>query len=258
MIKNQVHITIVGTGKVAHQLGLHLKQQGHEIKGVWGRNTSKANHLSKLLKTNPLKELSNISSDSLALVCVSDTAIAEVILQLPQNIKIAYTSGSIQLEDLPSRNYLGVFYPLQTFSQDKKVDISTVPFLIEAKNERFQKELKNLAETLSSKVIIANSEDRYNTHIAAVMVNNFTNILYHLAQEHLNQQQLDFDLLKPLIKETVNKLDYLNPIEAQTGPATRGDSKVIQKHIDSIENPKTKVLYRLFSELIEKEINHEL
>ncbi|HLV42729.1 MAG TPA: Rossmann-like and DUF2520 domain-containing protein [Brumimicrobium sp.] len=254
MIKKQLHIFIIGTGKVAHHLGLELKNKGHEIDGVWGRTKNKAKELAVALKTSTVDSLESLPQNSLALICVADGAISNVISQLPNTIKIAYTSGSIRIEDLPKKKNLGVFYPLQSFSQDKSVDISTVPFLIEANTKAFETELKTLAETLSSKVLIANSQDRYNTHIAAVMVNNFTNFLYYLAQEHLNEHNLDFNLLMPLIKETVSKLDTLTPIEAQTGPATRGDKNIIQKHLNSITRPETKQLYQLFSELIEKEI----
>jgi len=255
MTKKQEHIVIIGTGKVAYQLGLQLKKNGHHIKYIWGRDSNKAKHLSNLLDSKVLPSLKETPSDHLSLVCVSDFAIEEVISQLPLNTKIAYTSGSIKIEDLPFRKYLGVFYPLQTFSQNKNIDISVVPFLIEANEIEFQNELKKLAETLSSKVIIANSQDRYNTHIGAVMVNNFTNFLYHLAQQHLNEHNLDFDLLKPLIKETAEKLNTLTPIAAQTGPAARGDKNIIEQHINSITNTETKKLYQLFSALIEKEIN---
>src|SRR5690554_3485682 len=252
--KEQIHIIIVGTGRVAHHLGSKLKSVGHSIDAVWGRNTAKAESLSKTLKTESLPDLNDIPKDCLALICVSDGAIADVISKIQNDIKVAYTSGSIRIEDLPKRENLGVFYPLQSFSKNKAFDFSSVPFLIEANSASFETELKNLAKDISSNVISANSQDRYNTHIAAVMVNNFTNFLYHLAEEHLKEHHLNFDLLKPLIKETVNKLDELSPLEAQTGPAARGDQKIIQNHLNSITRPETKQVYQLLSTLIEKEI----
>src|SRR5690554_2410270 len=170
MTKKQEHIVIIGNGKVAHHLGLQLKNNGNNIKGVWARNKVGAKNLSNLLETEVISSLIDFPKRSLAIICVADHAIAEIVNQLAPNIKIAYTSGSVRIEDLPPRVYLGVFYPLQTFSQEKEVDISIVPFLIEATDKDFQNELQELAKTLSSRVIIANSEDRYNTHIAAVMV----------------------------------------------------------------------------------------
>lgn len=255
MAKKEREIIILGTGKVAHQLGLQLSQVGHAISGVWGRTSKKAEHLSKKLKSKQLTSLKNISNEAIVLICVADSAIEKLLNEIPENCKIAYTSGSVRLEDLPTRKYLGVFYPLQTFSHGSKVDISKVPFLIESKNKAFEKELFSLAQSLSKKVKLANSKDRYDIHIAAVMVNNFTNYIYHLADKHLQERELSFDLLKPLMLETVNKLENLTPREAQTGPAVRGDQQIIEKHIASISDEKTKEVYKMLSELITQEMN---
>ncbi|MFA5575281.1 MAG: Rossmann-like and DUF2520 domain-containing protein [Brumimicrobium sp.] len=248
------NIIIIGTGKVAQQLGSAIAKGNVNIVGVWGRTSENAEKLAQSLNTLYFTKLSEISIDCLALICVSDGAIEEVLSQIPEDIKVAYTSGSVKLTDLPERENIGVFYPLQTFSEGSNVNINEVPFLIEANNQNFEKELQILASSISETVLIANSADRYNIHIAAVMVNNFTNFLYYLASEHLSDHDLDFDLLRPLIKETVNKLEYISPLNAQTGPAVRGDIKVINSHINSLNSPDVKELYKLFSNMIMKTI----
>ncbi|RFC54678.1 Rossmann-like and DUF2520 domain-containing protein [Brumimicrobium aurantiacum] len=252
MERAQNQIIIIGTGNIAHNLGLHLKRCNQEIKGVWGRDISKAKKLSQKLESSCLTDLNKIQSDDLAIICVSDVAIATVLSQINIETAVAYTSGSVKLNDLPQREKIGVLYPLQTFSKNRNIDISNVPFLIESENEHFKNELIALAETLSSKVIEANSDERYNIHIAAVMVNNFTNFLYYLSEKQMREHQLDFDLLLPLIRETVNKLDELSPAEAQTGPAKRGDKNIIEQHLKSIQDQDTQKVYRLMSELIQK------
>lgn len=252
MTQQYTDIVIIGTGKVAKNLGRQFNQAGFPISGVWGRNKVNTQILSKELKTHSISDLHEIPMHSIALICVSDSAIKEIINQIPEGIKIAYTSGSVRLEDLPLRQNIGVFYPLQTFSDNRQIDFSEVPFLIESTTKEFELELKQIAERLSSTVLIATSDDRYNLHIAAVMVNNFTNYLFSLAKEHLDEHHLDFDLLKPLIKETINKLDVLDPKDAQTGPAIRGDKDIVNNHINSITRLETKQIYKLFSELIEK------
>lgn len=257
MIKPFNDIVIVGTGKVAHHLGNHLMKGGKVISGVWGRDSSKSEGFANKLNTKALSSLNELNENTLAIICVSDTAIGEVVSQIPDNTKIAYTSGSIKLEDLPKKPFLGVFYPLQSFSLDKEVNMSEVPFLIEAENKDFEDELMNLASTLSSNVLKANSQERYYIHISAVMVNNFTNYLYLLANEHLEEHNLDFNILIPLIKETVDKLETLKPREAQTGPAVRGDKKVIDQHIQTISRAETKELYKIFSKLITKEFKKD-
>jgi len=42
---------------------------------------------------------------------------------------------------------------------------------------------------------------------------------------------LPFEILKPLIAETANKVQHLSPLEAQTGPAKSNDLNTIQSHL---------------------------
>jgi predicted short-subunit dehydrogenase-like oxidoreductase (DUF2520 family) len=87
--------------------------------------------------------------------------------------------------------------------------------------------------------------------VAAVFVNNFVNELYHISEDILTQQQLDFSLLAPLIKETANKIEYLTPALAQTGPAKRGDKNTILKHQKLLSKQQQEV-YQLFTSSIQK------
>tara|TARA_B100000508_G_scaffold48272_1_gene37469 strand:+ start:11238 stop:12005 length:768 start_codon:yes stop_codon:yes gene_type:complete len=245
-IKN---ITIVGTGNVGSHLAKSFSVSKIKVNGIFSRNSENAQSLANTFKTDVIERLDSIKKTDLVLICVPDDVIIEVIKQLPKSLPVAYTSGSVKLDELPKRDRLGVFYPLQTFSKKRNLYISNVPFLIESDNNEFGERLFQLAEQISSKVLYADSNDRYQLHIAAVMVNNFTNHIYDLADEHVKSNDLDFDLLIPLIKETVDKLNTLSPFEAQTGPAKRGDLNVINKHINSLKG-ETKDIYSLLSESI--------
>jgi predicted short-subunit dehydrogenase-like oxidoreductase (DUF2520 family) len=250
-MKKQMKIAIIGTGNVGSHLAKGFMQNGMNISTIWSRQKENSERLAKQINCdtiNTLEELSPETTD-LVIICVTDEAVAKVLEELPSSIPAAYTSGSIRLNELPSRNKLGVFYPLQTFSKERDIDLSSIPFLIESKDASFAEELHFIANKISSKVIYADSQDRYQLHIAAVMVNNFTNHIYYLANEHMQNKNLDFDLLKPLIHETVDKLNYLSPEKAQTGPAKRGDRKVIETHLSSLEG-RTKEIYKLLSESI--------
>lgn len=250
MKRNKQHIVLIGTGKVASQIGLAFHKNNIHLKGIWGRNHSKATHLATLLNTQLITDLTMLSSNILCLVCVKDSAIQEVIDKISQTVKVAYTSGSIQLSNIKPRSNLGVFYPLQTFSSERNIDFTNIPILIESENNVFREELLHLAQKISSNVRIMDSKQRYELHIAAILVNNFSNYLYLLAARHLNTHSIDFDLLFPLIKETAEKLKYLPPKQAQTGPATRGDSAIIQQHLSTIKDDEIKSIYELFSTLI--------
>ena len=77
--------------------------------------------------------------------------------------------------------------------------------------------------------------------------------MYSVATEILNQSDIPFDLLKPLIVETAQKATDSDPQNAQTGPAKRNDKNVIQKHLELLkDNPEFEKIYRFVSESIYK------
>ena len=251
-MKEIKRISIIGTGNVAHHLGRALLISGFHLDGVWGRTKKSAEILAQKLKTVSFQRIGQIpKSTDLIIVCVSDSAISEVIESIPNHFTIAYTSGSISLASMPDRTHLGVFYPLQTFTKSRELSFDKIPFLIESENEEFAESLKKCASKLSNTVRYTTSEDRFQIHIAAVMVNNFTNHLYQLAELHLKKQELPFDILKPLIIETAEKLNDISPSEAQTGPAKRNDMNVIKKHLNELDN-ETKHIYEMLSKSISK------
>ena len=86
-------------------------------------------------------------------------------------------------------------------------------------------------------------------HIAAVFVNNFTNHLFKISADILQKQQLPFDVLLPLIEETVNKIRSNAPDVMQTGPAVRGDDATVAKHLDFLEKhtPQYSLIYKILS-----------
>ena len=91
---------------------------------------------------------------------------------------------------------------------------------------------------------------RKQLHIAAVFACNFSNHMYTIADTILKKSNIDFNLLLPIIKQTVNQLQKNNPKEIQTGPAKRKDKKIIQYHIDNLTNKNTKEIYQLVSKSI--------
>ncbi|MDH3322215.1 MAG: DUF2520 domain-containing protein, partial [Flavobacteriaceae bacterium] len=139
-----------------------------------------------------------------------------------------------------------VFYPLQTFSVTKNINFKEVPIAIETEDEKDFELLEQFARSLSDMVYEINSEQREKLHIAAVFANNFSNQMFKIAKDICDEYAISFDLLKPIIKETVGKLETLNPKQAQTGPAKRNDRKVIEKHLSQLSGEQ-KEIYALIS-----------
>lgn len=228
--------TIIGTGRVATHLHRALTLQGLDVTQV-----------------NP-RTLDNLPTDSdIYLLAVSDNAIPQVAERIKGVAGIvAHTSGTTPITVLQGcGTSQGVFYPLQTFSKEKALDYSRIPFFIEGSDSATEATLIELASQISQTVVKADSNRRKKLHIAAVFVCNFTNHLYTLASQYMEANSLDFNLLLPLIEETVAKLHSLPPDEAQTGPAIRRDTNTINAHLDELtSHPHIKEIYKTLSDSI--------
>lgn len=245
-------IGIVGSGNVAFHLAKGLKDSNHQIAYILGRNEIIGRDLSSQVSTDFVLEVPDERVD-LVLVCVNDDAIIEVIKYFPEEQRIAYTSGTLNLAFVKKqvKNEVGVFYPLQSFSKDRTINLFEVPFLIEASEDDYAKLLFDLAWSISRQVQYCSSEQRKYYHVAAVLVNNFTNHLLYLGKEIVEEQHLNFEILYPLIQETIKKAIDLTPHTAQTGPARRKDLKTIEEH-QLLLDGSTKDIYHALTESILK------
>ncbi len=195
------------------------------------------------------RNLTNIPKADITIIAVTDDAIAEVSAKI-KNPFVVHTSGACSINELKNTTKKGVFYMLQTFSLEKKVDFNEVPFCLEAENKKDEEQLVELANLISKKIYTINSEQRKALHVAAVFVNNFTNYLYKIGNDICKEHQVPFDILIPLIKETASKIEVLSPEKAQTGPAIRNDKKTIKNHLDLLNKEQHKI-YKMITKSIQ-------
>lgn len=247
-------ISIIGSGNTATVLGKLLKEKHHTINEIIGRNEEAVNDLAGKLHAAPQTDISAISHESdVYIIAVSDSAAVEVSASLKINNKIvAHTCGSVSIQVLEnaSENF-GVFYPLQSLRKELNYTPS-IPFLIDGNNAFVKQTLNDLASSISQTVISANDATRLSYHLSAIIVSNFSNHLFALAKQYCDAHHTDFNLLLPLIEETVNRLHYYDPAVLQTGPAVRGDKAVIQKHLQLLNDaPQLKNIYAIMSDSIQ-------
>lgn len=250
-----IKVCIIGSGNVAqHLIAALLKAQNSgraiELVQAYTRNAYSLSHLLDFDKiTTDFDQLT--TSADLYIIAVSDMAIADVSNQLPfKNKLVVHTSGSISIDDLSNNNRKGVFYPLQTFSKTKTVDFTAVPLCLESQNTSDFQLLETVARIISDKTYAINSEQRKALHVSAVFVNNFVNHLYLLGNEICLEHQVPFEILKPLIKETAEKVMVLSPAEAQTGPAKRMDFETIKSHLAHLSDDSQRNIYELLTQSI--------
>lgn len=244
-------INIIGFGNVAqHLIKNMLLQNDIKIQNILVRQLQENNLElnNNLFVTN----INDLKPADITIISVSDNAIEELSNNIPyQDQLVVHTSGTTALTLLNNKNRKGVFYPLQTFSKTKSLDFTKVPLCLEATDKQDLDTLKWLANLLSKAVYEVNSEQRKSLHVAAVFVSNFVNHMYTIGNDICKQNNVPFDVLKPLIQETADKINYLNPKDAQTGPAVRFDTKTIAKHEAFLQNNTYKTLYKLITESIQ-------
>lgn len=249
-----MRIVIIGTGNVAHVLGRKIQDAGHDILQVAGRNEPAAVTLAAMFNC-PFTvnwDYINLQAD-LYIVAISDAALENISTQLQLGKKlVVHTAGAVSknvLKDV-STNY-GVLYPLQSIRKER-ITIPAIPFLTDANTADDLTLIKDFAATLSDKVEVATDLERKKMHLAAVLVNNFTNHLYTLAADYCKKESIDFGMLFPLIKETADRIDNISPVIVQTGPAARGDKNTIKMHLQLLSTyPQLKILYEIFTASIE-------
>jgi predicted short-subunit dehydrogenase-like oxidoreductase (DUF2520 family) len=250
----QYRISFAGAGKVAGALCRELYGRGHIIGHISSRNRTKGCRLADTCKATWSDNLIFPSETEILIVAVPDNILSEVLADLKSNPDtiVAHTAGSLGLDVFPDGiNNCGVFYPLQTFSENRNPDLSSVPFFIEASSENCTLILKELAETISSTVYLSDTGHRRLLHLAAVFVSNFTNHMLTTGKEISSMAGFEYDVLKPLIMETISKATDMGPEKSQTGPAVRYDINTIEKHLDLLSfSPELKKIYDLISKSI--------
>lgn len=250
-------VSFIGSGNLAWHLAPALDNVGYPVREVYSKNPKHAAALvGKLYEAHVNISLDfSASTSRIFIISVSDDAIVEVAQKLvvPDDAIVIHTSGSQPLsvlDDSGSQN-MGVFYPLQTFTKTKKVNFKAVPIFIESESSEVEKVLMKMAKAISGKVKRISSEERKALHVAAVFASNFSNHMLTIAKEIAKQNDLDFEIFKPLIAETLNKSLEIGPEKSQTGPAVRGDFEILEGHMEFLkENLEWAEIYKIVSQHI--------
>ncbi|MEI6554369.1 MAG: DUF2520 domain-containing protein [Paludibacter sp.] len=251
-----MEIVFIGSGNVATHLAVAFKEMGVVVKQVFSKNIANAETLAEKVDAEPISDISKLYKDAdFYFYALKDNALRTILMQIdmPAGIQV-HTGGTMSIKEFDGfSTRFGVFYPLQTFSLERSIEITNTPILIEGCSMDVQKQLLALAGIISDKVILMNSESRMKVHLAAVFACNFSNYLCDIASQILVNSGISFDLILPLIEETAEKLKTLSPYEAQTGPAVRMDEMIISKHLDLLnKNSEHKEIYKLLTKSIIK------
>jgi predicted short-subunit dehydrogenase-like oxidoreductase (DUF2520 family) len=254
-------IAVIGSGNIATFFSLQMHQAGLEIIQIVSKTELHAKELATYFNcayTDNINEL-NQNAD-VYLFAVRD----DILLDFAKTIKlhgklVVHTAGSITLDNLSTmsntRACIWCMYSIQ-----KKVfpTQQNIPLIVNATDNLSLERVSALARSISSTIYLLPDQQKSMAHLAAVFANNFTNHLFALAQQLLEKENIPFELLIPIIQNTVDKLSISLPINNQTGPAIRHDEKTIEAHIQILANtPKLSAIYQLLTGSIQEEYSNK-
>ena len=242
------NISFAGAGKVASALCKKIYETGIKIDLIVSPSEERGRYLAGSCEASWSSDPEFPSTTEIIIVAVPDHRLKNVLenLRCHTGTLVVHTAGSIGLEVFPEHiKNKGVFYPLQTFSPDRNVDFTALPFLLESSDRQSDAILEELAESIGGKICFVSSEQRAMIHLSAVFICNFTNHMLTRGKEIAEKTGVPFEIFFPLIRETMSKAMDLGPEKSQTGPAVRDDQNTIERHMDLLSfSPELKKIYR--------------
>jgi predicted short-subunit dehydrogenase-like oxidoreductase (DUF2520 family) len=253
---NRYKISFIGAGNLACGLCLELYKTGYVIRNIISQEGKSAASLAQKCKSLWSDELLVPDEVDILIVAVPDHKLQPILekVQSRDDIVIVHTAGSLGLDVFPERfNNTGVIYPLMTFSKNRELNFRDIPFFIESSNPQTGLILESIVNQIGKSVRYSDTNDRRMLHLAAVFVNNFTNLMLTGGKEIAEMAGFSFEELIPLMNETMKKASEIGPENAQTGPATRNDRNTIEKHLELLSfSPELRRIYLELSNSIIK------
>ena len=249
-------ISFAGAGRVGAALCNEFFKAGHRIDTIVSRTEKIAKKVAGECNAEWSTVLQYPDSTEIIIVAVPDNSLREVLenIKCSSDTLVAHTAGSYGLDVFPARiRHTGVLYPLQTFSHNRSISFNDLPFIAEASDDKTTGILNNCISSVGGKVHYADAVHRRMLHLAAVFACNFTNHMLTDGRDLAIRAGFSFDILKPLINETISKALDAGPENSQTGPAMRNDSNTIVKHLDLLSfSPELREVYSGITESIIK------
>lgn len=241
-------ISFIGAGKVAGALCRQLHRHGFIIPLIVSATGSRGKSLARSCDAEWSQLPVFHGGEDLIIAAVPDDRLPDILREIkcPAGTIVAHTAGSIGLDVFPPGiKNTGVFYPLQTFSENRSVSFRDLPFFLEASDSHVLAQLSSIAAKLGARVYVTSTGQRMMLHLAAVFACNFANHMLWAGEMISEKSGLSFDVLKPLINETIAKALENGPGNSQTGPAYRNDTGTIKRHIDLLSfSPELQEIYR--------------
>lgn len=243
-------ISVIGTGAVGSSLIKQLSNAGYEIKSIISRQPAKDIH-NRLGVDFPIIRIDEITGENIGkilFICTPDGFISKTTETLSmldihwQGRVVTHCSGfhaSNVLKTLKNKGVsVAAFHPIQTFVERTGSGSFEDIYISVEGDELALGILMSISLNLHAKPILLNRHQKQILHIAAVFMSNYVVTLGGIANRLIkeNIEGADFQMLFPLLRQTINHLEELKPAQSLSGPLARGDIETVKKHLESLKN----------------------
>jgi predicted short-subunit dehydrogenase-like oxidoreductase (DUF2520 family) len=211
-------IQIVGSGRVGSAVAARLRERGFVLRD---------------------------ERAELVLLCVPDTAIAEVANAVEPGPWIAHVSGATPLSALDPHKRRFSLHPLQTFTRARGPEqLDGAYAAVSAETDEARETGFWLARELSLEPFALDDAERALYHAGAAMASNFLVTLHRAAADLIETAGAPPEGLVPLMTRTIENAFEL------TGPIERGDWETVEAHLAAIRErrPDLEPLYRALAD----------
>lgn len=269
---NNLTAAIIGAGRVGTNFAKAFRKSKIKVKCIIDKNIKTAKSLAQKLKCNLYSNnILSIPDDvDLILISVEDRFISEVVERLTKSKidfkkkYIFHTSGSLTSDILSPIKNLGAktfsLHPNISFAnKEELIDFTNIVCAIESDTRKTVRFAKKLCNKLGCKSITISKEEKALYHSFAVMISNYTVLLFKEINDYFPDRKVLSSFVQ-LLKSTMNNIVLYGPNNSLTGPIARGDYETIRRNIsslNSIDNDLVEVYKKLGALIIKNfKLNH--
>ena len=255
-------IGIIGAGTLGRALALCLKAHGCKVAVVSSRSAGSAEALAALVEGCRQAASPQEAADGADVVFITtpDSAIAQVAGQVGWSSShgVVHCSGAHTLDVLESASLQGAsagsFHPYQTFARVSSPEDAVQRFLgagvaVEGSGW-LAGYLEDLAGLLGGRVVHVEAGDRALYHASATMscghLAALAKVVVDMWREMGVPEEDALPIIAPIMQSTLANIASAGVAASLTGPAVRGDSETVGRHLGALEErlPGLAPLYR--------------
>jgi predicted short-subunit dehydrogenase-like oxidoreductase (DUF2520 family) len=210
-------VHVIGSGRVGSAVSARLKERGLSVR----------------------------EDAELVVLCVPDSAIAEVARSVASGPWVAHVSGATPLAALDPHERRFSVHPLQTFTRARGPEqLDGAYAAVTAESDDARQRGFWLAQTLGMQPFELRDDARPLYHAGAAIASNYLVTLHRVATELFRAAGAPPEGLVPLMRRTID-----NGFEL-TGPIERGDWETVESHRRAIRDaaPELEPLYDVLAE----------